>query len=242
VSTWQRSRPDAQEQPSSPSCGAWPALEPQELPAQTVTHLQRRAVVLAIKRGVDVVGSVLAFLVLWPLMLLAAVAIKLDSPGPVLFVQDRAGRGGRPFRILKFRSMVSNAEQMLAEIVDIDGLSSPAFKIEHDPRVTRVGRFLRRASIDELPQLWNVLKGEMSLVGPRPEEMRIVSLYDEQQRARLAMKPGITGPMQIEGRGALGFEERLQKELGYIETFSLWGDVVILAKTPPAVVRGKGSY
>ena len=197
---------------------------------------------LTLKRAVDVVGSALALLVLWPLMLLVACVIKLDSRGPVLFVQDRAGEGGKPFRIFKFRSMVSNAEQMLQSMVDIDQLRSPAFKIENDPRVTRVGRFLRRASIDELPQLWNVLKGEMSLVGPRPEEVRIVSLYDEEQRGRLAMKPGITGPMQIDGRGTLGFEERLQKELGYIEGFTLWGDVVILAKTLPAVVKGKGSY
>jgi lipopolysaccharide/colanic/teichoic acid biosynthesis glycosyltransferase len=138
--------------------------------------------------------------------------------------------------------MVWNAEDMLPSMVDIDRLSSPAFKIENDPRVTRVGRLLRRTSIDELPQLWNVLKGDMSLVGPRPEETRIVSLYDEEQRARLVMKPGITGPMQIDGRGALGFEDRLEKELEYIERFTLWGDVVILAKTLPAVLRGKGSY
>ena len=194
------------------------------------------------KRCVDIVGAFLGLILLWPVVLLVACAIKLDSHGPVLFTQDRAGKGGKPFRIYKFRSMVWNAEDMLPSMVDIDRLSSPAFKIRRDPRVTRVGSFLRRTSLDEIPQLWNVLKGEMSLVGPRPEETRIVSLYDEEQRARLAMKPGITGPMQIDGRGALGFEERLHKELGYIEGFTLWGDVVILAKTLPAVVRGKGSY
>jgi lipopolysaccharide/colanic/teichoic acid biosynthesis glycosyltransferase len=206
------------------------------------THLRDRALMLTLKRAVDVVGSALALLVLWPLMLLVACAIKLDSPGPVLFVQDRAGKGGKPFRIFKFRSMVWNAEEMLQGMVDIDQLRSPAFKIRDDPRVTRVGRVLRRTSLDELPQLWNVLRGEMSLVGPRPEEMRIVRLYDEQEKRRLAMKPGITGPMQVDGRGLLTFKERMDLELAYIENYGLREDLKILAKTLPAVVRGTGSY
>ena len=240
--TYQRSCPEVQEPACSPRSGALRANKARAPSGQKQTRLRDRALMITVKRAVDVVGSALALLVLWPFMLLVSCAIKLDSPGPVLFVQDRAGKAGKPFRMYKFRSMVSNAEDMLPSMVDIDRLRSPAFKIENDPRVTRVGRLLRRTSIDELPQLWNVLKGDMSLVGPRPEEMRIVNLYDEEQRGRLAMKPGITGPMQIDGRGALGFEERLQKELGYIEGFTLWGDVVILAKTLPAVVRGKGSY
>jgi lipopolysaccharide/colanic/teichoic acid biosynthesis glycosyltransferase len=197
---------------------------------------------LTLKRAVDVVGSALALLVLWPLMLFVACAIKLDSRGPVLFVQDRAGKGGKPFRICKFRSMVCNAEEMLRDMVDIEGLPSPAFKIRDDPRVTSVGRVLRRTSLDELPQLWNVLRGEMSLVGPRPEEMRIAELYDEAQRRRLAMKPGITGPMQIDGRGELTFDQRIKLELAYIENYGLREDLKILAKTLPAVVRGTGSY
>jgi len=203
---------------------------------------RRKRISLCLKRGLDLIGATVGLLLLWPLMLLIACAIKLDSSGPVLFVQERAGKDGKPFRMYKLRSMVSNAEEMLDRLLDLEALASPAFKIRRDPRVTRVGRFLRRTSLDEIPQLWNVLRGEMSLVGPRPEETRIVSLYDEEQRARLVMKPGITGPMQIDGRGALGFEDRLEKELEYIERFTLWGDVVILAKTMPAVVRGKGSY
>jgi len=219
-----------------------PAFEPRELSGRMETHLRDRALMLTLKRAVDVVGSALALLVLWPLMLFVACAIKLDSPGPVLFVQDRAGKGGRPFRFYKFRSMVWNAEEMLQGMVDIEGLPSPAFKIRDDPRVTRVGRLLRRTSIDELPQLWNVLRGEMSLVGPRPEEMRIVRLYDEQEKRRLAMKPGITGPMQVDGRGLLTFKERVDLELAYIENYGLREDLKILAKTVPAVVRGTGSY
>ena len=188
------------------------------------------------------VVSALVVLLLWPLMLLIACVIKLDSRGPVFFVQERAGKGGKPFRMYKFRSMVCNAEEMLHDIVDIEQLPSPAFKIRDDPRVTRVGRVLRRTSLDELPQLWNVLRGEMSLVGPRPEEMRIVRLYDEQDKRRLAMKPGITGPMQIDGRGLLTFKERMDLELAYIESYGLREDLKILAKTLPAVVRGTGSY
>jgi len=201
-----------------------------------------RDVALRVKRCVDIAGAFLGLILLWPVMLLVACAIKLDSHGPVLFTQDRAGKGGKPFRMYKFRSMVHNADEMLRGMFDIEELPSPAFKIRNDPRVTRVGRFLRRTSIDELPQLWNVLRGEMSLVGPRPEEMRIVRLYDEHEMRRLAMKPGITGPMQVDGRGALTFEERMELELAYIETFRLWSDVEILLRTLPAVARGKGAY
>ncbi len=203
---------------------------------------RRKSISLCLKRGVDLIGATVGLLVLWPLMVLIACAIKLDSSGPVLFIQERAGQAGKPFRIYKFRSMVCHADQMVDGLVDIEALRSPAFKIKGDPRVTHVGRFLRRTSLDELPQFWNVLRGEMSLVGPRPEEMRIVELYNEDQQRRLAMKPGITGPMQIDGRGALPFEERMELELSYIETYRLWYDVRILLLTLPAVVRGKGAY
>jgi lipopolysaccharide/colanic/teichoic acid biosynthesis glycosyltransferase len=203
---------------------------------------KRRTISLCTKRAWDVVGAMLGLLVLWPVMLMIACAIRLDSPGPILFVQVRAGEDGKPFRMCKFRSMVKHAEKMLDDLVDIDRLPTPSFKLRNDPRVTRVGAFLRRTSLDELPQLWNVLKGDMSLVGPRPEEMRIVRLYDEQEKRRLAMKPGITGPMQVDGRGLLTFEERMDLEVAYIENYELWQDVKILAKTLPAVVRGTGSY
>lgn len=196
----------------------------------------------ALKRVFDVVVSSVLLVCLAPLMLLIALAIKLDSPGPVLFVQERIGENGRPFRMYKFRSMVADADQRLAEVVALDALPQPAFKLRHDPRVTRVGRFLRRTSLDELPQLWNVWRGEMSLVGPRPEEARIVARYSPWQRKRLAVKPGVTGPMQVSGRGDLSLDERVRLELHYIQHYSLWQDLCLLARTLPAVLSGRGSY
>ncbi|HIC90427.1 MAG TPA: glycosyltransferase [Anaerolineae bacterium] len=196
----------------------------------------------AVKRLMDIIGATIGLVLSAPLMLLIAIAIKLDSPGPVLYIQWRVGEGGRGFRIIKFRSMVPDAEERLEELIDLNELPAPAFKLKNDPRVTRVGRLLRRFSLDELPQFWNVLRGEMSLVGPRPEEERIVRLYNDHQRRRLAVKPGMTGPMQVNGRGDLPFERRIELELDYIEHYSLRQDLVILARTLPAVLRGEGSY
>ncbi len=195
-----------------------------------------------VKRGMDIVGALVGLAVTAPLVLLAAVAIKLDSPGPVFYVQTRIGEHGRPFRMFKLRSMRVDAEERLPEMVDVTRLPEPAYKLRNDPRVTRVGRWLRRTSLDEVPQFWNVLRGEMSLVGPRPEEARIVALYNDYQRRRLAVKPGMTGPMQVNGRGDLSFEERLRLEIEYIEHYSLWRDIQILCRTLPAVLRGKGAY
>jgi len=195
-----------------------------------------------VKRAMDVVGSLLGLVFSAPLIGASAVAIKLDSSGPVFFVQERAGQNGQPFRMVKLRTMVEGAEEMLPQLVDLEALSSPAFKLEDDPRVTRVGRFLRRTSLDELPQLWNVFKGEMSLVGPRPEEVRIVRLYDDWHRQRLAVKPGLTGPMQVNGRGDLDLDERVRLEVSYIRDYSLREDVVILARTLLAVVSRRGAY
>jgi exopolysaccharide biosynthesis polyprenyl glycosylphosphotransferase len=197
---------------------------------------------LALKRALDVGVSLLALTAAAVLFLLIAAAIKLDSRGPVFFRQLRAGLSGRPFRIVKFRTMVADAEQRLPALVQFDELEQPMFKLEHDPRVTRVGRILRRTSLDELPQLWNVLKGEMSLVGPRPEELALVERYAPEHRFRLAVKPGMTGPMQVYGRGDLSFEERLAVEREYIENLSIGRDVRILALTIPTFARGRGAY
>jgi lipopolysaccharide/colanic/teichoic acid biosynthesis glycosyltransferase len=175
-------------------------------------------------------------------MLIIAVIIRLDSPGPILFSQERAGQYGKPFRIYKFRSMVVNAEALLDQLVDLKHLQEPHFKLQRDPRVTRVGAWLRRTSLDELPQLFNVLIGNMSLVGPRPEMMRLAEQYSPLQRQRLLVKPGLTGAMQINGRGDLAFEEWMKLELDYIENYSIWRDLVILAKTVPAVLSGRGAY
>jgi lipopolysaccharide/colanic/teichoic acid biosynthesis glycosyltransferase/glycosyltransferase involved in cell wall biosynthesis len=193
------------------------------------------------KRSLDIMGGLLGLaftLLAGPLI---ALAIRLNSPGPVLFGQERVGQGGRPFTIYKFRSMKAGAEAELPHLVDLDNLPQPAFKLENDPRVTPVGRFLRRWSLDELPQFWNVLKGDMSLIGPRPEESRMVARYSDWHRRRLAIKPGMTGPMQIHGRGDLPLDERVKLELDYIEYYSLWRDVKILLKTIPAVLRGNGA-
>jgi len=195
-----------------------------------------------VKRAMDILGSLVGLILAGPLLPVLGVAIKLDSPGPILFVQERAGQNGRPFRMVKLRTMVNGAEKRLADLVDLESLPSPAFKLCDDPRVTRVGRFLRRTSLDELPQLWNVLVGDMSLVGPRPEEIRVVHLYDDWHRQRLAIKPGITGPMQVNGRGDLSLDERIQLELDYIRHYSLWRDVCILARTVVAVFSGQGAY
>ena len=196
---------------------------------------------LAMKRGVDVVVSTLLLLALSPLLLVVAIAILLDSGRPVLFRQRRAGMEGEPFTVLKFRTMVPDAEERLSDLVDLESLAEPAFKIANDPRVTRVGRTLRRFSLDEIPQFVNVLKGEMSLVGPRPEEEAVVALYDERQRQRLAVKPGMTGPMQVYGRSDLTFEERLAMERDYLDNLSITGDLAILLRTPGAVMRGEGT-
>jgi exopolysaccharide biosynthesis polyprenyl glycosylphosphotransferase len=196
----------------------------------------------AMKRVMDVVVSGLLLLLFSPLLAAIALAILLDSGRPILFRQARAGLEGKPFKVLKFRTMVADAEQRLGELVDLEKLEQPAFKIRDDPRVTRVGRPLRRFSLDELPQLFNVLRGEMSLVGPRPEEESVVALYDERQRGRLAIKPGMTGPMQVYGRSDLTFEERLAMERDYLDNLSLLTDLALLLRTPRAVIRGEGAH
>jgi lipopolysaccharide/colanic/teichoic acid biosynthesis glycosyltransferase len=194
------------------------------------------------KRLIDLVGAGIGLVVLGVAFPLIALAIKLDSPGPILFIQERVGENGRRFRMYKFRSMVADAEALVPQLVNIDALAMPAFKIKDDPRVTRVGHILRRTSLDELPQLWNVFKGDMSLVGPRPEELRVVQRYNDWHRRRLAVKPGLTGPMQINGRGDLSLDDRLKLEIDYIEHFSLWRDFRILAKTIPSVISGRGAH
>lgn len=197
---------------------------------------------LAMKRSVDLVVSGALLALFTPLLLAVAALILLDSGRPVFFRQRRAGRDGVPFTVLKFRTMVPGADERLGELVDLEKLDEPAFKIRDDPRVTRAGRFLRRASLDELPQLINVLRGDMSLVGPRPEEEAVVALYDERQRTRLGVKPGLTGPMQVYGRADLTFEERLAIERDYLDNISVAGDLAILLRTPSAIIRGDGAY
>jgi exopolysaccharide biosynthesis polyprenyl glycosylphosphotransferase len=195
-----------------------------------------------IKRAFDLALGGAALIVLTPLFPLIAIAIRLDSRGPVLFSQVRAGMEGRPFRMRKFRTMKAGAEEELPDIVSLDELPDPMFKLRRDPRVTRVGRVLRRLSLDELPQLVHVVRGQMSIVGPRPEQVELVERYRPEHMFRLQVKPGMTGPMQVFGRGDLTFAERLAVELDYVENLSLARDLRILAQTFPAVLRGTGAY
>lgn len=197
---------------------------------------------LVIKRISDVLMAAVGLLVVAPLMAVIAILIKLDSPGPVIFSQIRAGRDGRPFRMYKLRTMGVDAEARLDGLIDLDLLDDPVFKLRDDPRVTPVGRVLRRFSIDEVPQLLNVLVGEMSMVGPRPEQVELVERYSGNELAKLRLKPGVTGPMQVFGRGELTFSERIAMELEYVENASLARDLRILIHTLPAVMHGTGAY
>lgn len=201
------------------------------------------AVQMGIKRVVDVTLAGLALLVISPLLLVIAVAIRLDSPGPVLFGQMRVGVGGRPFRMWKFRTMVQDADQIKAQLAHLNESGDPRlFKITADPRVTRVGRWLRRSSLDELPQLFNVLRGEMSLVGPRPFFPEDMDLYEEHHFERLQVLPGITGLWQVSGRSDIrDFEKVVELDREYIRRWSIGLDLKILAKTLPAVLRQDGA-
>jgi exopolysaccharide biosynthesis polyprenyl glycosylphosphotransferase len=194
------------------------------------------------KRLIDVVGASVALVLLALPMALVAIAIKLESRGPVLFWQYRLGENGIPFKFYKFRSMVVDAEAARAELEAVNEASGPIFKIRRDPRITRVGRFLRRGSLDELPQLWHVLMGQMSLVGPRPPLPEEVESYEPWQRERLAVRPGLTCIWQISGRSDIPFERWVELDIEYVRRRSLLLDLKILLLTLPAVLSGRGAY
>ena len=193
------------------------------------------------KRVMDVLLSGIGLLVLSPVFLIVAARIKMTSKGPAIFTQDRIGLNGRSFKIYKFRSMVVNAEELQKRFAHLNEMSGPVFKITNDPRVTAVGRFIRKTSIDELPQLFNVFKGDMSLVGPRPPLSSEVNLYNSKNRKRLAVRPGITCIWQISGRNEVDFEEWMEMDAEYVDRWSLWLDMEILAKTVPVVLLRKGA-
>ena len=191
------------------------------------------------KRILDVVGSAVALVLLSPVLVLIAAAIRIDTHGPIFFRQTRIGLHGRPFAMYKFRTMVPDAEARLADLAERNEISGPAFKIAVDPRVTRVGRILRRTSLDELPQFWNVLLGQMSLVGPRPPISTEVAGYDMWHRRRLSMKPGITGLWQVSARLDEEFDRWVELDLTYIDRWSLWLDLKIMVRTVPAMFAGR---
>lgn len=194
-----------------------------------------------IKRYFDLISSGIGLILLSPLFVLIALIIKLTSKGPVFFVQERVGMNGRLFKMLKFRSMVVNAEELKQSLNHLNEMSGPVFKITKDPRVTPIGRFLRKTSLDELPQLFNVITGSMSLVGPRPPLPCEVNLYDMQYHKRLSVKPGITCTWQVSGRNNIDFEEWMLMDAEYVQQWSFWLDIKILARTIPAVLLKKGS-
>jgi exopolysaccharide biosynthesis polyprenyl glycosylphosphotransferase len=222
---------------------ARPVLEELDgVPLLTFTTVPTNPVLLAGKRLIDIVMSIVLLVVTLPIQLLAAVAIKLTTRGPVLFRQTRCGLNARPFRLVKFRTMIDGAQERLSEVSHLNEMSGPAFKSARDPRLTTVGKVLRRFSIDELPQLWNVLKGDMSLVGPRPPLPEEVARYAAWQRRRLSMKPGLTCLWQISGRNEIpDFDRWMALDLKYIDTWTPFLDFKILLLTVPIVLTGRGA-
>lgn len=194
------------------------------------------------KRALDVVVALVLLTLVAPLIGVLALVIMLDSRGGPFFVQTRVGHGGREFRFVKLRTMVQDAEARLGELINLNDAQPPLFKMKRDPRVTRIGALLRRTSLDELPQLWNVVRGDMSLVGPRPPLPREVVTYNPEQMRRLSVMPGMTGLWQVSGRSDLDFEHAVALDLTYIDTWSMVLDLTLLIKTLLVVVRPRGAY
>lgn len=194
-----------------------------------------------VKRAIDLGACLMALPLVAPLILICALLVKLDSPGPAFFLQKRTGKGGRSFKLIKLRTMVTNASEIKEQLWQFNELTYPDFKMENDPRITRAGAFLRRTSLDELPNIINVLLGNMSLVGPRPTSFRAAT-YQPWQTARLRVLPGITGLWQVSGRSDVDFVERARLDIRYIENRSIWLDLILLVKTFSAVIRRKGAY
>jgi lipopolysaccharide/colanic/teichoic acid biosynthesis glycosyltransferase len=193
-----------------------------------------------IKRGIDLAVCFALLPILLPVLAICCLAIRLDSPGPIFFFQLRTGRGGRRFKMYKLRTMVKNAEELKAKYMHLNLLTYPDFKIANDPRITRVGRFLRKTSLDELPQIFNVLRGDMTLVGPRPTSFK-ASTYSLWHTTRLELKPGLTGLWQVGGRNELDFDERVRLDIAYMRNQCLWLDLQIMFRTIGAVFSGRGA-
>ena len=214
----------------------------QTMRLRLVVWVVRTKLQASLKRLLDIVLGSVALVALSPLMLLAALVVRLTSPGPVLFRQERVGMWGEPFICFKFRSMYVDAEARKADLLALNEADGPVFKMKADPRVTPFGRFIRKTSIDELPQLFNVLRGEMSLVGPRPAVPNEVAEYEYEHLGRLGAIPGITGLQQVSGRSDIEFSRWVELDLQYIAEQSLWTDIKILLRTIPAVLFSHGAY
>jgi exopolysaccharide biosynthesis polyprenyl glycosylphosphotransferase len=220
------------------------------VPTLSVRESPMRGIALVVKRAVDVIVSALLLIIFSPLFIVIAAGIKLLSPGPVLFRQTRSGQWGSEFEFYKFRTMRADTDDRLHREYagnfisgkEADAAGTAVFKMTNDPRVTGIGRVLRRASLDELPQLFNILRGEMSLVGPRPPIPYELALYKEWHRRRLEAKPGLTGLWQVSGRSSVPFNEMVLMDLYYIDNWSLWFDFEILLRTIPVILFGRGAY
>lgn len=226
------------------------SFDGQALPSRAVysdtaasVNPNERKLYLATKRLLDFFGALAGLLLLTPLFAIVAALIKLEDPkGSVFFKQTRVGKDGREFHMYKFRSMIANAEAMLDELLDQNEVGGAMFKMKNDPRVTRIGRFIRKTSIDELPQLWNVLRGDMSLVGPRPSLPREVEEYSHYDRQRLLVTPGCTGLWQVSGRNSLSFDEMVELDLHYIEKRSFFYDVKLIIRTVKIMIAPNSAY
>ena len=207
-----------------------------------VSSEKEHSAYLLVKRFFDLVISIMALILLSPLLLITMVAIKLEDGGPVIYSQTRVGKNGKPFTFYKFRSMCVNAGEKRLDLKDLNESDGPIFKITKDPRITKVGRIIRKSSIDELPQLRNVLRGDMAIVGPRPPLLNEVAQYTPEQMHRLDVKPGLTCYWQCSGRSNLSFEKWMELDFKYIKERSLWTDFKIILKTVPAVLLGRGAY
>jgi exopolysaccharide biosynthesis polyprenyl glycosylphosphotransferase len=213
-----------------------------DTPLLTFSAVPRNEIALISKRTFDILGSLFLLILFSPIFIIISILIKLTSKGPVIFKQIRCGLNGRKFVMYKFRSMVERADEIKEELKVMNELKGPVFKIKKDPRVTTIGRLLRKTSMDELPQLINVLKGDMSLVGPRPPLPSEVEKYERWQKRRLSMKPGLTSLWQISGRNEIDFDEWMKLDLKYIDEWSFLNDIKIILKTIPIVISGKGAY
>lgn len=209
--------------------------------APPMEYLPKKKLYASVKRLLDVLLSVTALIILLPVLLLTAVAVKLDSKGPVLYAQRRAGKNGKPFKMYKFRSMCADAEHKIKDLRHLNEKDGPVFKMSNDPRITKVGQIIRKISVDELPQLFNIIRGEMSIVGPRPPLISEVEQYNAYQMQRLNVTPGLTCYWQISGRSMLSFDEWIELDIEYLKKCCLWTDLIIIFKTIPAVLKCRGA-
>lgn len=209
---------------------------------QITDDYRRKKIYYINKRCIDLLGSLFGITILSPILIATAIAIKIDSKGPVFFVQTRVGKNGKLFNMYKFRSMVTNAEEILDKLKDKNEMSGPMFKMKEDPRITKVGKLIRKTSIDELPQLFNIIKGEMSIVGPRPNLPREVEKFDDWHMQKLLAKPGLTCYWQVMGRNKIGFEDWMKLDIRYIKERSTWVDIKLIFKTFSVLFGDKNAY